>query len=280
MPTQGLTSIAHFAHAVPGVRGQSVPNILASILLENFMHMALNVCALGTRHDTEITHQARIGWRRLQSSLKFFKPLLRDYCPAPMHPLKPIIRATDHLRNLDVALESTLPAWLAAWPAEQAMVSPEWTDMTRDLQAARTHAMNAVKAKAREPETTLMLLNMVHWIAQLSSLPPSKHNTLDHKNFSQWLFKRLQRWNKKLKTDANSSDLTRQHQLRILAKQQRYAIENLQHWVPRTSMLQFHERAKKWQVDLGVQRDQYIALELIKQLNRYPALVALLQKND
>eukprot|EP01030_Chromulinospumella_sphaerica_P005679 gene5679-5557_t len=26
------------------------------------MHLALNVCALGTRHDTEITHQARTSW--------------------------------------------------------------------------------------------------------------------------------------------------------------------------------------------------------------------------
>eukprot|EP01034_Spumella_vulgaris_P023009 gene23009-29197_t len=252
---------------------------MAAILLENFMHLALNVCALGTRHDTEITHQARIGWRRLQSSLKFFKPLLKGYCPAPLRPLKPLIRATDHLRNLDVALDSTLPACLAAWPAEQAMPLSEWTDMTRDLQVARTHALNAVKAKAREPETTLMLLNMAHWIAQLSTQPTPKNFTLDQKNFSQWIFKRLQGWNKKLKNGANSSDLARQHRLRILAKQQRYAIENLKAWVPRASARRFHERAQKWQVELGVQRDQSIALELITQLNRYPGLVALLEKH-
>jgi CHAD domain-containing protein len=261
------------------VRGQSLQNIMASILLENFMHMAINVCALGNRHDTEITHQARIGWRRLQSSLKFFKPLLKGYCPAPMRPLKPLIRATDHLRNLDVALDTTLPGCLAAWSAEQAMDSSEWTDMTQDLQAARMHALNAVKAKAREPETTLMLLNMVHWIAQLSTQQPPKNFTLDQKNFSQWIFKRLQGWNKKLKNGANSSDLARQHRLRILAKQQRYAIENLQNWLAGTSARRFHERAQKWQVDLGVQRDQSIALELITQLNRYPGLVALLQNH-
>jgi CHAD domain-containing protein len=259
------------------MRGQSLQNIRASILLENFMHMALNVCALGTRHDTEITHQARIGWRRLQSSLKFFKPLLKGYYPAPMRPLKPLIRATDHLRNLDVALDTTLPACLKAWTAEQAMESSEWTDMTRDLQADRMHALNAVKTKARQPETMLMLLNMVDWIAQLSTQQPPKNFSLDQKNFSQWIFKRLQGWNKKLKNGTNSSDLARQHRLRILAKQQRYAIENLKDWVPRASARRFHERAQQWQVELGVQRDQSIALELITQLNRYPGLVALLQ---
>ena len=279
MPTQVVTSIAHIAHPVNRVRGQSLPNIMAAILLENFMHMALNVCALGTRHDTEITHQARIGWRRLQSSLKFFKPLLKGYCPAPLRPLKPLVRATDHLRNLDVALDSTLPACLAAWPAEQAMPLSEWTDMTRDLQVARTHALNAVKAKAREPETTLMLLNMAHWIAQLSTQQPPKNFTLDQKNFSQWIFKRLQGWNKQLKTASDFSDSARQHRLRILAKQQRYALENLKAWVPRASARRFHERAQKWQVELGVQRDQSIALELITQLNRYPGLVALLEKH-
>ncbi|WP_158272865.1 CHAD domain-containing protein [Limnohabitans sp. T6-5] len=251
---------------------------MAAILLENFMHMALNECALGTRHDTEITHQARIGWRRLQSSLRFFKPLLKDFPPAPMAELKPLIQTTDQLRNLDVALDDTLPTWWAALPADPAMAPADWTDMIRALQDARTKALHAVKTKAHDPETTRMLLNMVHWIAQLSTQSHPKHLALDRKKFSQWLFKRLQSWHKKLKIGADSSDLARQHRLRILAKQQRYAIENLQARVPRTSAQRFHERAQKLQVDLGVQRDQYIALELITQLNRYPGMVALLQK--
>jgi CHAD domain-containing protein len=60
--------------------------MIALILLENFRHMALNVCELGTSGNTETTHQARVGWRRLQSSLKFFKPLLTDL---PQHPWLP-----------------------------------------------------------------------------------------------------------------------------------------------------------------------------------------------
>jgi len=121
----------------------------------------------------------------------------------------------------------------------------------RALQSARTQALHVVKTTAHEPETTRMLLNMVYWIAQLSMQSNPKHLAGDRKNFSQWLHKRLQSWNKQLKIGAESSDSARQHRLRILAKQQRYVIENLQAWVPRTSVQRFHKRAQKWQVDLG-----------------------------
>lgn len=97
MPAQNVTTAPFMAHPVARQAKQRTEHIMAAILLENFMHMALNVCALGNPSEPEITHQARIGWRRVQSSLKFFKPLLSDFDPAPMAPLKPLIQATDQL---------------------------------------------------------------------------------------------------------------------------------------------------------------------------------------
>ncbi len=278
MPAQNVTTAPFMAHPVARQAKQRTEHIMAAILLENFMHMALNVCALGNPSEPEITHQARIGWRRVQSSLKFFKPLLSDFDPAPMAPLKPLIQATDQLRNLDVAIDITLPSWRAALSAQASKVPAHWTGMTRALQAERNSALHEVNTLAHDPQTTRMLLNMAHWIARLPLEPTPKHLAMDPKHLSAWIFKRLHSWHKRLQVSVDTLDLSHQHRLRILAKQQRYAIENVQAWVPHAWAQRFHSRAQKWQEVLGQQRDQTIALALIAQLGPYSDVAQWLQK--
>ena len=66
--------------------------------------------------QTETLHQARVAWRRQKSLLKFYRPLL----PEPPHRHNDVLQTlwhlTGQLRNLDVALECTLPAWRQAHP--------------------------------------------------------------------------------------------------------------------------------------------------------------------
>jgi CHAD domain-containing protein len=264
--------------------------MIALILLENFRHMALNVCELGTSGNTETTHQARVGWRRLQSSLKFFKPLLTDLPPAPLAALKPLVQATDQLRNLDVAIDTTLPAWRAALSAHPSAQSPDWAGMHAALQASRSQTLHAVKAKAQHPETATMLLKMALWIAQLATDPSEgQRKTMTRKKFIAWALKRLQRWHKRLKVRADSEDIAhpitdtitdpiaQQHRLRILAKQQRYTLENLRPWLPRPPLAHYHQRAKKWHVQMGGLRDQHMALALIADLGLYPDMVDIIR---
>jgi triphosphatase len=252
--------------------------MIALILLENFRHMALNVCELGTSGNTETTHQARVGWRRLQSSLKFFKPLLADLPPAPLAALKPLVQATDQLRNLDVALETTLPAWRAALSVHPCAHSPEWAGIYAALQASRTQALHAVKAKAQHPETAKILLKMALWTAQLATdLSEVQRKAMTRKKFIAWALKRLHRWHKQLKACAVSEDIAHQHRMRILAKQQRYTLENLQPWLPGPSLVHYHQRAKKWHVQMGGLRDQRMALALIADLGLYPDLVDIIR---
>ena len=278
MPAQNVASAPFMAHPVAKRAKQRTEHIMAAILQENFMHMALNVCALGNPGEPEITHQARIGWRRVQSSLKFFKPLLSDFPPAPMAPLKPLIQATDQLRNLDVAIDSTLPIWRAALSTPASKVPANWSGMTRALQAQRSAALNEVNTLAHTPQTTRGLLEMAHWITRLSLEPTPQHLAMDPKHLSAWLVKRLRSWHKRLNVSVDKLDLSHQHRVRILAKQQRYAIENVQAWVPHAWVQRFHSRAQKWQEDLGQQRDQIIALELIAQLGPYSDVAQWLQK--
>ena len=215
--------------------------------------------------QTETLHQARVAWRRQKSLLKFYRPLLPESPQRHNDALQTLWRLTGQLRNLDVALECTLPAWRQAHPDAG---THEWAGLVQQLHQDRQLARHALAKEIARPSTTARFQQLRTWMKRLDSVTLK----VRRKSFEQWAQHRLRRLHQKIKSQQHPFTPERQHRCRILLKQERHALESLLANHPDKKRRARLKRNRKKQIAWGHDQDMQTALELIEGLGHCPEL--------
>lgn len=277
-------------------RDLALPAVAHHVLAEAFGHWIANLHGLQSAHDADRVHQARVGWRRLQSLRRLLLAGLPDTPLAALvdrHQRHPVLRSLrthlGQLRDLDVARMQTLLPLARAYTQGNARREVAWHDLQQRLDHATQQALNAVREALQQPAMGQILLAWLQGIEALRDpalappppLPPQSSDTAavpeGGKPTRRWLRKRLQQLARRLDAALLWPDhADAQHQARLLAKRLRYCTESLAPLLPQ----RLRERAAtatRWQEQLGTLRDLQRAAELAVQLQADPELAEFLR---
>ena len=261
---QNCVDIPLRAHPPKLPSGLSMPMAAASILREMFGQFTTNLHAVRTSDDPEVVHQARVGWRRFQSALRLFKPVLALDVVPDWRPLQLLLSLLGELRDLDVACTKTLPELAEAYSAGDAQRADAWRAMTQTLLHAADLQRKSVRYALLEPAVGATLLSGTQWL-ESSALLPGLDGVGDGPKVSlrRWSRLRIIRLHRQLKVarkDADNPDS--QHRVRILAKRMRYSIEALRNCLPQRRTKRWYRQAMGLQLCLGAARDVMQAVAL------------------
>lgn len=253
--------------------------VMQSILIENWSQFESNLTRIRQASDSEVLHQARVGWRRFNSTLKFFKPLLPDLSPVPPTSLRPLRDLMGQVRDVDVALKVTLPTWGDLYARGHPARQVQWRAMIRELQLRREQCHLAIDSASRQPEIQAGLQDVSIWIETLECRVHSKVGRLSKREWRMWIERRFKRLNRRLEHRCRRDQPKSQHKARILAKQLRYEVEILHSLLPKRWVHQALKKARTLQTDIGLQRDRWTAHQLVDSLGHYTELADFIQSH-
>lgn len=211
----------------------------------------------------EALHQARVAWRRVKCLRLFYRPMLPKPPKAHRAVLQGLWRCSSAIRNLDVALGSTLPVWRQKHPD----VAPqEWPAMLGQLQSQRRSARRHLRQALAQPEAQALWRSLRRWLQQARS---SKTPNAD--DWQGWTRHRLRKLHRKIKQGRMAS-LAQQHACRLLIKQERYVLEGLAPHRLDHALRRLLKRSRRIQNALGQDQDRWATLALIEQSGLFPAL--------
>lgn len=268
-------------HAVPPIlQGDlSVPQAAQCVLREMLCQFTSNLNALHASDDPEVVHQARVGWRRFTSARRLFKPVLAEIAQPAWQTLKPLLRILSDLRDLDVARAETLTTLAEAYVAGDAQRARSWRAFARNMDAAATLARTAVRHALEEPVIGATLLSATQWLEDLPSVAgPDAVARQRPQSLVRWARSRTNRLHTQLQTALRAdSSAESQHQVRILAKRMRYAIEAMRSLLPRRSTRVQYRLAVQLQSGIGAARDLVQAAALASRLAADRGIVEFLR---
>jgi CHAD domain-containing protein len=213
----------------------------------------------------ETLHQARLAWRRQKCLLKFYKPLLPEPPKRFRTSLQALWQLTGQLRNLDVALQSTLPAWRHAHPD---VATQEWPGLMQQLHEDRQRACRALTHALHQPQVAAGFQQRKIWLQRLDTDPLN----FKRQHFKNWAKQRLHRLHRKMQAQRHPFSPERQHQCRILLKQERHALESLLASQPNKKWQAQLKRVRKKQIVWGRAQDMQMVLNLIEGTGHCPDL--------
>ncbi len=248
-------------------------------LREMFDQFTAHLTLLRTSDDPEVVHQARVVWRRFKSTVRLFKPVLNADTRPSWQPLQGLLTLLGELRELDVASTETLPALEHAFTAGNARRAGHWQAMTQALDEAQASKRQVVRQALLEPVVGDAFRDITQWLEGNSAVnAPSAKTAGQQIAPHRWARRRLARLREQLKLALKAPATTEsQHQTRIAAKRQRYAIETLRPLLPKRRAKRWYKQAVTLQNSLGAQRDVVRAGELVGQLQADRGLVEFLR---
>jgi CHAD domain-containing protein len=239
------------------------------VLNDAFREFATHLADVGTSEDPEPVHHTRIGWRRFKTALWLFKPTLATTAKPPTAPLRPLLGGLGKLRNLEVALNETLPPLAQAYIAGDAHRAGAWQALLQTLTQAAHQQRQAVRATLQQASTQHSLQATTQWLKDLpiAKRPPGA-NTKIAGTLHQWARDRVAHLHKELQAQRKLAvDAESQHRTRILAKRMRYAIEALHPLLPVLHTRQWYAQAREIQDFIGSARDITLASALVDELS-------------
>lgn len=227
------------------------------VLREMFCQFTTNLNALRTSDDPEVVHQARVGWRRFKSALRLFKPVLAAGGVPSYESLRPFLTFLGELRDLDVALNETLPAWADDYRAEDPRREEKWQAMTQALANAADLSRKSIRYALEAPSLGANLLAITQWLEALSASTGKEELSRDKKtSLRPWARRRIVRLHGQLKVALRDvGNPVSQHRARILAKRLRYGIEALRPLLPTHQTKRWCAQATNLQMSIGSMRD-------------------------
>lgn len=273
----GTLHAPRWAQPVPLRPRLPLPEAARRVLHEAFHQFTHNLQALRSANDPELTHQARIGWRRLHTALRLFKSVLT---PPSWQPLEPMLAFLGELRDLEVALNDTLPPLANAYAGGQAQREQAWQAMVQALQAAAQLQRKALRYALDQPALGAALLATTQWLEADTLCTPAPRRQLPPlRAWAKHRITRLRaRWLRALKLSQQTNDPQSQHRSRLLAKRLRYSMEALHKLLPRQQRAQrWQQQALQFQTRIGSQRDMERAVVLVSGLDISPSLVDFLR---
>jgi len=263
-----------------GVATSTAPRDWARVVLrEIFNHFVVNLISLRESDDVELVHQARVGWRRLSSACRLLRPLGVDLVTPQKDLLRPLLGALGMRRDLDVARMETLPGLRSFWIAGAGADRPPGSSpsaaarIDAALEVLEQHAARAlqqVRDALSRPELVAALLELLVGIETWEVVLPGADR--DERRFAaslrKWSRKRVVRVHERWRDARRSAhSVEERHEVRILAKRVRYAIEVLYPWLKPVRAARWLRRATAEQAALGCDRDVLRASELIGALH-------------
>jgi inorganic triphosphatase YgiF len=252
------------------------------VLSEIFCQFTTNLNTLLKSDNPEVLHQARVGLRRFKSALRLFRSTLADESVPSWKALQPLFELLGELRDLDVALNDTLPPLAEAYAAGDAQRVEAWQAMTQALQHSASLKRQDARSALLKPAVGATLLATTQWLEGLSGsakpTEPDDARVGGKKSLRRWARGRMVRLHEQLKAASkDTGNPDRQHRVRILAKRLRYGIETLQTLLPKKRAERWHRQASSLQADLGDARDVMQASKLVAKLEADALLVEFLR---
>lgn len=249
------------------------------ILGEMFAQFTTNLHALRTSDDPEVVHQARIGWRRLKSGLRLFKPILEVNALPSWQPLQALLSHLGELRDLDAAQIETLPPLADAFADGDPGRAAAWQAMAQAVAEATRLKRKAVRYALLNPAVSATLLEATQWLVGLSAVAaPVDALANPEVPLRRWAKRRVVRLHKQLQGVRQQTDSPEQlHRVRILAKRLRYSIEALRDLLPDKRAQCWHRQALQLQTGLGINLDILQAAVIIARLEADRGLVQFLR---
>jgi CHAD domain-containing protein len=249
------------------------------VLREMFCQFTTNLGLLCSSDNSEVVHQARVGWRRFKSALRLFKMALANHVMPSWQALQPLLILLGEVRNFDVACTETLPPLGAAYAAPDARRARDWQRMELALIQACSDQRELARAALLQPGVGASLLEITQWLEELSTLVAPDPVAFELKEpLRTWAKRRIKRLHDQLQLALlDSGDPDRLHRARIIAKRMRYSIEALQPLLPKKRSQRWHEQATELQLGIGAARDMGVAIALVDQLDLNPGLLDFLR---
>jgi inorganic triphosphatase YgiF len=187
-------------------------------------HLRLNEDVFLHRRHPEGLHQIRVALRRLRSAITLFKPILAGD-PATANLRDEIKRVTEpfgRARNLDVFLETTLPAEIERRPDEVGL-----HDLRTRLEAERDRAHDAVIATLESPAWRSLVLDIATWIetGAWRSQGDGAVRDAPAEDFAADILDKARRRIRKRGRHLDRIDPEARHRVRIEGKKLRYGAE-------------------------------------------------------
>lgn len=254
-----------------------VPKVANQVLREMFLQFCANLNIFRASDDPEVVHQARVGWRRFRSALKFFgKDVDLGGLPT-VSVLQPLMQRLTRLRDLEVAASETLPMLAGPYTAGDPMRQGQWTQLVLALADEVQTQRLAVHAALDDPAVGLTLLEMTRWLETPWTLTGSA-SALCTTSVSAWAWRRTAKLIDRLDVTAvDAHDPLIQHRARIVSKRLRYCIEAVRPLLPKRRAQRAYQLAAQLQTRLGSNRDVLQAIEIASQLGAADGIVAFLR---
>lgn len=242
---------------------------LRSIVSHGLDLVLANAAALRESQDPECVHQARVALRRVRSAIRLLDCGGEDFPPRLSEGLRWLGRALGAARDSDVLHEQTLPAVFAEAPPE---LRGEVQALLQAVGERRVAARAAALAAIATPRLARLALEVHGWT--LTPAPPGR-------TLARRAPRVLDRAHARLFTAAQFfAALTppRRHQVRILAKRLRYALDVLSVALPAAATERYIAALAELQDVLGELNDAAVASESLAALRVAPPLLEHLQR--
>ena len=226
-----------------------------------------NLAGLLNADDPELVHQARVAWRRWRSTERLFRPWLARL-PA-RDALRPLLETLGQMRDLDVAVTETLPAWIDAYVEGDARRRALAELALGRLRQAGQSRRSELRQLLAQPGTGLGLLGLAHWLHELGQ-GIEQEDTVRRKAERDWARERSARLLGRLRlaveaSSAADASAAQQHRTRLLAKRVRYGVETLHDLLPQKKAERWVRAASQLQTRLGAERDLQRAIALLQE---------------
>lgn len=255
----------------------SAIQLTQSLLMENWSQFVSNLMEVSRTRNPEFLHQARVGWRRFNSTLRFFKPLLPICSDIPPKSLRPLLDLMGKARDVDVVVNEILPLWFDTYTNGDPRRKQQWNAMIKLLVSSLKQGRLDIGLKIHEPGIKNGLKSVSIWIGALQHAEAFDKNDLSGRKFRKWMAHRLGHHYRKLNYFNQKNKTHHQHKARILAKQFRYEVEMLSPILTHKWNQKPLLKAKKMQAQIGLSRDRLRAYKLVKSLRDYPEVVYFIQ---
>lgn len=235
------------------------------ILREKLAHFTVNLAAIADSDNAELVHQARVGWRRFASSVRFFKPLLPAGFARQRRALADLRAALRVVREADVALQECLPPLASAYAAGDAAAARHWQRMLDDVAALAAARRAGLRQTVGRPGVQRALAQLVRAVERLplaafAAAPLATPGW----TLPAWSVRRLDRLARRLRALRHGAqDEETLHRQRILAKRLRYEIESLRALLPPRLRKRGLAHVTRLQARIGRQRDLGQAATLV-----------------
>lgn len=198
----------------------SIKDTFQAIAYASLRHFTANERALLASGDAEAIHQMRVGLRRLRSALKLFAPLVQspDLAPIKDH-IRWLLGALGPARDAEIFLSEIVSPVLGQWPD-----NPALADLSASSALRRDEAVAAARNAVDSRRFTETLLQLGLWL----ETGDWRRHQLDG-GIAPYAQARLSKLSRKMikAGGKNLSILSPEHlhEIRLLAKQFRYACE-------------------------------------------------------